>query len=204
MVVQARRWCADLVMREQRRGAAGVLGRNDRDFTQHANRPEGHVLQVADGCGDQEERSGHGGGVESIVPFGFRRHVFVRASAAFRRRLPALSAGKPSHCRRAGRGPRARRPPRRSGSARHRRGPALPGRLCAPVERNRPGRPDRGRKGRAARARRPHQGADVRPRRGQDLGKKPTSVRGYPGVQPGDADAFQLRPADRARAACAV
>jgi hypothetical protein len=38
---------------------AGVFGSDHIDFPKYAKRPERHVLHVADGCCDHEQRAGH-------------------------------------------------------------------------------------------------------------------------------------------------
>ena len=62
VLVQAGRGAPDIVVVQQLGGVARVLGGDQVDVAQHPERPQGDVLEVTDGRGDQEQRSGGGFG----------------------------------------------------------------------------------------------------------------------------------------------
>jgi hypothetical protein len=68
VLMKAERWSRNAVMSEQPSRAAGVLRSDQIDRSKHPKSPERDVLQVADGCGDHEQRAGHRDGRKVIVP----------------------------------------------------------------------------------------------------------------------------------------
>ena len=59
VLMQARRRRRDAVACQQLRGPARVFGRDDCNLAQDAQRPHRNVFEVADGCGDHEQRAAH-------------------------------------------------------------------------------------------------------------------------------------------------
>ena len=66
MFVKARRRRGDGVAGEQLSRVARVFGGDDGHLAQHAQRPNSDVLEVADRCGDHEQRARHVGGKRRV------------------------------------------------------------------------------------------------------------------------------------------
>jgi hypothetical protein len=85
VLVQAHRRRRDPEVGEQLGGVPGVFGGDEIGFAEQSQPAQCHVLEVADGSRDQNERAGHGGTAARYCTIAtFADHVFVRASATLR------------------------------------------------------------------------------------------------------------------------
>jgi hypothetical protein len=87
---------ADLEVREEMTTVAGVFAGNEIDVSQNLDRPQGHVAEIPDGCGDEIE---HGkrllcasSGFRKRRSFGMQRRVCSDTQAAMRAMFPMLFA----------------------------------------------------------------------------------------------------------------